>query len=208
MSWQRTAVFLAALAFVPSIANAQQGPRDRAARSLITDAVEEYQNLEIDRSLERLQNAVRTCANNGCSPAMTARVHMAIGIVQVGGQQNTSAGVESMVRALQLDANAQPDAMLALPTAMPALVGPEAAINAMHYNQIVSLPAAERDAFIREKRAEYAADIEVYSAAADTMAVEAVVQPEELRGELIRRFALYARKRAEVFEKRNPVHPV
>jgi len=115
MSWQRTAVFLAALAFVPSIANAQQGPRDRAARSLITDAVEEYQNLEIDRSLERLQNAVRTCANNGCSPAMTARVHMAIGIVQVGGQQNTTAGVESMVRALQLDANAQPDAMLVTP---------------------------------------------------------------------------------------------
>jgi hypothetical protein len=37
-----------------------------AAGSLITDAVEEYQTLEIDRSLERLQNAVRTCANSGC----------------------------------------------------------------------------------------------------------------------------------------------
>ena len=66
-------------------------------------------------ALERLQNAVRTCANSGCSPAMTARVHMAIGIVQVGGQQNTTAGVESRVRALQLDANAQPDAMLVGP---------------------------------------------------------------------------------------------
>lgn len=115
MSWQRTAVFLAALGLLPSMALAQQGPRDRAARSLITDAVEEYQNLEIERSLERLQNAVRTCANGGCSPAMTARVHMAIGIVQVGGQQNTAAGVEAMVRALQLDANAQPDAMLVTP---------------------------------------------------------------------------------------------
>ena len=102
----------------------------------------------------------------------------------------------------------QPDAMLALPTAMPALVGPEAAINAMYYNQIAGLPPAERDAFIRDKRAEYAVDIDVYSAAADTMAVEAVVQPGELREELIRRFALYSRKRAEVFEKRNPVHPV
>jgi hypothetical protein len=46
---------------------------------------------------------------------MTARVHMAIGIVQVGGQQNTTAGVESMLHALQLDANAQPDAMLVTP---------------------------------------------------------------------------------------------
>ena len=115
MSWQRTAVFLAALAILPSTAFAQQGPRDRAARSLISDAVEEYQNLEIERSLERLQNAIRTCANGGCSPAMTARVHMAIGIVQVGGQTNATAGVESMVRSLQLDANAQPDAMLVTP---------------------------------------------------------------------------------------------
>ena len=102
----------------------------------------------------------------------------------------------------------QPDAMLALPTAMPALVGPEAAVNAMFFNQIAELPESERTAFVLKKREEYGADIDVYTAAADSMAVEAVVQPGELRGELIQRFDLYSRKRPEVFAKRNPVHPV
>lgn len=102
----------------------------------------------------------------------------------------------------------QPDAMLALPTAMPALVGPEAAVNAMYFNQIAELPETERAAFIAKKREEYGADIDVYSAAADSMAVEAVVHPNELRDELIRRYDAYSLKRAEAFEKRNPVHPV
>ncbi len=115
MSWQRTAVFLTALVILPTEVLAQQGPRDRPARSLISTALEDYQNLEIDRSLERLQAALRTCANSGCSPAVTAKVHMAMGIVQVGGQQNNTAGVESMVSALRLDPNAEPDAMLVTP---------------------------------------------------------------------------------------------
>jgi len=102
----------------------------------------------------------------------------------------------------------QPDAMLALPTAMPALVGPEAAVNAMYFNQIAELPESERAAFIAKKREEYGADIDVYSAAADSMAVEAVVHPNELREELIRRYDAYSLKNAEAFEKRNPVHPV
>lgn len=102
----------------------------------------------------------------------------------------------------------QPDAMLALPTAMPALVGPEAAVNAMYFNQIAELPESERPAFIAKKREEYGADIDVYSAAADSMAVEAVVHPNELREELIRRYDAYSLKKPEAFEKRNPVHPV
>ena len=101
-----------------------------------------------------------------------------------------------------------PDAMLALPTAMPALVGPEAAINALFFNQIAELPEAQRPAFIKAKRAEYAADIDVFSTAADSMAVEAVIHPNRLRDELIRRFDAYARKVPASFDKRNPVHPV
>ncbi len=115
MTWQRIAVLLAALALLPSTSFAQPGPRDRTARGLIASALEDYQNLEIDRAMERLQSAERACAGNGCSSAVTAKVYMAIGIVQVGGQQNTTAGVQSMVRALQLDSNAEPDAMLVTP---------------------------------------------------------------------------------------------
>lgn len=101
-----------------------------------------------------------------------------------------------------------PDAMLALPTAMPALVGPEAAINAMHFNQIAQLPESERAAFIAKKRQEYAEEIDVFSAAGDSFAVEAIVNPNRLRDELIYRFAAYSLKTAEVFARRSAVHPV
>lgn len=45
-----------------------------------------------------------------------------------------------------------PDAQLALPGAMPALMGPEAAINAIHFNEIQSLEGDARAAFIDEKQ--------------------------------------------------------
>jgi acetyl-CoA carboxylase carboxyltransferase component len=101
-----------------------------------------------------------------------------------------------------------PDAMLALPTAMPALVGPETAVNALYFHEIAALPEGERASFVAQKRGEYGADIDVFTAAADTMAVEAIVHPNLLRDDLIRRFELYSRKRVATFEKRNPVHPV
>jgi methylmalonyl-CoA decarboxylase subunit alpha len=102
----------------------------------------------------------------------------------------------------------KPDAMLALPTAKPALVGPEAAVNAMYFNQIADMPAAERAAFIKEKRGEYAKDIDVYAAAADPFAAEAVVHPNDLRDELSRRFSIYALKATTASPRRNAVHPV
>ncbi|MEO9228439.1 MAG: carboxyl transferase domain-containing protein [Devosia sp.] len=101
-----------------------------------------------------------------------------------------------------------PDAVLALPTAMPALVGPEAAVNAIYFNHIQALPESERAAFIAQKREEYGADVDVYAAAADPMAAEAVVHPNALRNELIQRFRAYSLKKAEPFEKRNAIHPV
>ncbi|MGI6853686.1 acyl-CoA carboxylase subunit beta [Mesorhizobium sp. 1B3] len=101
-----------------------------------------------------------------------------------------------------------PDAMLALPTAMPALVGPEAAVNAIHYNQIMELPEAERAAFVAAKRDEYAADIDVYKAAADTFAAEDVVAPELLRDDLVKRFRIYSRRNASTIQRRSAVHPV
>jgi len=101
-----------------------------------------------------------------------------------------------------------PDAMLALPTAMPALVGPDTAINAIHFNHIQALPKEERAAFVEKKRAEFAQEIDVFTAAADPFAVEAVVHPNELRNELIQRFRAYSLKKPATYEKRNPIHPV
>ncbi len=115
MSLQRVALLLATLTLLSATALAQQGPRDRQTRSMVQTAMEDYQNLEIDRALERLNLALRGCGSSACSPGVLARVHMSLGIVQVGGQQDNAAGTQSMARALQLDPNAEPDQLLVTP---------------------------------------------------------------------------------------------
>ena len=83
-----------------------------------------------------------------------------------------------------------PDACLALPTAQIAVMGPEPAVNAVFYNRIQAIEDPdERAAFVAERRAEYEADVDLVHLAAE-LVVDAVVQPEDLRDELVRRFAL------------------
>jgi propionyl-CoA carboxylase beta subunit len=101
----------------------------------------------------------------------------------------------------------EPDCCIALPTASIAVMGPEAAINAVFYNQISEIDdPAERDAFVRRKRDEYAADIDILHLASEVV-VDAVIEPDELRAELVRRFALAETKDRRFSEKRNPVTP-
>jgi methylmalonyl-CoA decarboxylase subunit alpha len=101
-----------------------------------------------------------------------------------------------------------PDCCLALPTASIAVMGPQAAINAVYYNQLQAISdEAERAARTEELRREYAEDIDILHLASE-LVVDAVIQPEELRAELIRRFALAAGKHREWPAKRNPVTPV
>jgi acetyl-CoA carboxylase carboxyltransferase component len=101
----------------------------------------------------------------------------------------------------------EPDGCIALPTASIAVMGPQAAINAVFYNQIQAIEDPdERERFVAEKRREYAEDIDILHLASE-LVVDAVVQPDDLRGELIRRFA-YAEGRDRSFaERRNPVTP-
>jgi methylmalonyl-CoA decarboxylase subunit alpha len=101
----------------------------------------------------------------------------------------------------------QPDACIALPTASIAVMGPEAAVNAVFYNQIQAIEdPAERETFVRAKREEYAADIDILHLASE-LVVDAVIEPDELRGELIRRFAAAAGKERHFSERRNPITP-
>ncbi|WP_084526674.1 acyl-CoA carboxylase subunit beta [Nocardia vaccinii] len=101
-----------------------------------------------------------------------------------------------------------PDAVLALPTAKPALLGPEAAIAGVHFNRAMAIEdPEERQRFVAELRAEYEAKIDVFQIANEN-AVEAVVPVEDLRAELIARFALYSRRNKRPIERRNGVYPV
>jgi len=101
-----------------------------------------------------------------------------------------------------------PDATIALPTASIAVMGPQAAINAVFYNQLqVIEDETARSARTEELRREYAEDIDVLHLASE-LVVDAVIQPEDLRTELIRRYALSAGKTRDWPAKRNPITPV
>jgi methylmalonyl-CoA decarboxylase subunit alpha len=101
-----------------------------------------------------------------------------------------------------------PDCCLALPTASIAVMGPQAAVNAVYYNQLAAIgDESERALRVTELRDEYAADIDLLRLASE-LVIDAVVQPEELRAELIARFAQSASKVREWPAKRNAITPV
>ncbi|HEX7059939.1 MAG TPA: acyl-CoA carboxylase subunit beta [Solirubrobacterales bacterium] len=101
----------------------------------------------------------------------------------------------------------EPDCCIALPSASIAVMGPQAAVNAVFYNQIQAIDdEAEREAFVAEKRTEYAEDIDLLHLASE-LVVDAVVEPEDLRRDLIRRFAYATGKDRAFAERRNPVTP-
>jgi acetyl-CoA carboxylase carboxyltransferase component len=102
----------------------------------------------------------------------------------------------------------EPDACIALPTASIAVMGPNAAVNAVFYNQLQAIEDPdERARRTDELRREYAEDVDILHLASE-LVIDAVVQPEDLRADLIRRFALAATKARDWPQKRNPVTPV
>src|SRR5919204_165390 len=102
----------------------------------------------------------------------------------------------------------EPDATIALPTARIAVMGPEPAVNAVFFNRIQALSdPEERARFIEEKRREYEEDIDLLHLASENV-VDAVVQADDLREELIRRLAHAGAKDRHFSERRHGVPPV
>ena len=101
-----------------------------------------------------------------------------------------------------------PDCCLALPSASIAVMGPQAAINAVYYNQLQAIDdEQERARRTEELRAEYAADIDILHLASE-LVIDAVIEPDALRDELILRYAHCAGKQRSWPAKRNAVTPV
>ncbi|MEJ3742313.1 acyl-CoA carboxylase subunit beta [Actinomycetes bacterium KLBMP 9797] len=102
----------------------------------------------------------------------------------------------------------EPDATIALPTAKIAVMGAEAAVNAVYANKIAAIDdEAERAAFVAARREEYERDIDVVRLASE-LVVDSIVPPAELRGELVRRFAAARGKERHFSRRRHGVTPV
>ncbi|HUB35340.1 MAG TPA: acyl-CoA carboxylase subunit beta [Solirubrobacteraceae bacterium] len=102
----------------------------------------------------------------------------------------------------------EPDCCIALPSASIAVMGPQAAVNAVYYNQLQAIEdEGERAARTQELREEYAADVDILRLASE-LVIDAVVEPQRLREELIARFSHARAKRREWPERHNAITPV
>jgi len=102
----------------------------------------------------------------------------------------------------------EPDATIALPTAKIAVMGAEAAVNAVYANKIAAIEdPAQREEFVQRLRTEYDKDIDIIHLAAE-LVVDTVIEPEQLRPELIERLAAAAGKDRTFSRRRHGVTPV
>jgi acetyl-CoA carboxylase carboxyltransferase component len=101
-----------------------------------------------------------------------------------------------------------PDACLALPSARIAVMGPEAAVNAVYANKIAAIDDEDqRTAFVARMRAEYEADVDLLRLASD-LVIDAIVEPEDLRHQLVARLASAAGRDRAFSSRRHGVPPV
>jgi len=102
----------------------------------------------------------------------------------------------------------EPDATLALPTAKIAVMGAEAAVNAVYYNRLAAIAdPKEKDGEIERLRGEYEADIDILRLAGE-LVIDDIVEPADLRPDLIRRFAAARGKDRSFSRRRHGVSPV
>jgi acetyl-CoA carboxylase carboxyltransferase component len=81
-------------------------------------------------------------------------------------------------------------------------------VNAVYANKIAAIAdPTERERVVAERRAEYEADVDLLRLASD-LVIDAIVQPEDLRAELIARFALARDKSRAFSDRRHGVPPV
>jgi acetyl-CoA carboxylase carboxyltransferase component len=100
-----------------------------------------------------------------------------------------------------------PDACIALPTARIAVMGPQAAVNAVYAGKIAEIAdPVEQAAFVAEKRREYEQDVDLMRLASE-LVIDSVIEAEELRSELVRRYRALVGKTREPVAKRHGVPP-
>jgi len=99
------------------------------------------------------------------------------------------------------------DAVIALPSAQIAVMGPEPAVNAVFYNKLAELPEDQRAAKRKELEDEYREDVDLYKLASNLI-VDDVVEADRLRETLIARFRAYSTRVVPRVERKHGVFPV
>lgn len=101
----------------------------------------------------------------------------------------------------------EPDATIVFPSAMIAVMGPEAAVNAVFFNKLRDLSPEERPARVQELRDEYRDNVDIYKLASKLI-VDVMIAPRKIRKELILRFENYMSKDLMLPPRKHAVLPM
>jgi acetyl-CoA carboxylase carboxyltransferase component len=102
----------------------------------------------------------------------------------------------------------EPDVCLALPTAKIAVMGPDAAVNAVYAGKLATFADPdERRAFAEARRFEYEQDVDLLRLASELI-IDGIVEPEELRNEVATRLATLVGKSRAQPAKHHGIRPV
>ena len=102
----------------------------------------------------------------------------------------------------------EPEATIALPTAKIAVMGPEAAVNAVFANKIAAIEdEQDRLAFVMDQRRIYEEDVDLLRLASE-LVIDAIVDWADLRTEILRRLTRAANKTRVFSDRRHGVPPV
>jgi len=100
-----------------------------------------------------------------------------------------------------------PDATIAFSTASIAVMGPEAAVNAVFANKIAEQPPEARAAYVEKLREEYRRDIDLTKLASENI-VDSVIAPDDVRREVALRLAHAETRDRTAARKRRAVPPM
>ena len=102
----------------------------------------------------------------------------------------------------------EPDICIALPTAKIAVMGPDAAVNAVYAGKLAEIAdPQERTAFAAHRRAEYERDVDLLRLASE-LVIDGIVSPADLREEISTRLAVLVGKSRSQPDKHHGVRPV
>ena len=101
----------------------------------------------------------------------------------------------------------EPEACIALPSAMIAVMGPEAAVNAVYYNKLQDLPEEQRAEAEQRLQREYREDVDIERLASE-LVIDAIVSPATLRDEIAARLAAACGRRDSPPRKGRSISPV
>jgi acetyl-CoA carboxylase carboxyltransferase component len=102
----------------------------------------------------------------------------------------------------------EPDACIALPMAKVAVMGPDAAVNAVYAGRLAQIAdPAQRADFAAARRTEYESDVDLLRLASE-LVIDAIIAPADLRNEIARRLAVLVGKSRAQPAKHHGVRPV